>query len=168
MKRGFQVLQPGLEPLSFLQEEPAEFLAQLDKLAVALAGVEADRVLQLAVADAAVVEGPRLALSDVVATIHSTLIVDAVPDAEHVTDLMGHHLAGTVKHQVITLLWRLHFISVKFWRIPMKAKYTGLRHYISEPKHKAECIIRVYILCGYRNNAYGPWVLRFVNSKQPA
>ena len=104
MKRGFQVLQPRLEPLSFLQEEPAEFLAQLDKLAVALAGVEADRVLQLAVADAAVVEGPRLALSDVVATIHSTFIVDAVPDAKHVTDLMGHHLAGTVKHQVITLL----------------------------------------------------------------
>ena len=107
-------LEPRLKPLALLTEQPSELLTHFDDLAVALARIESDGVLQLAVADAAVVEGPRLTLPDVVAPVHPALVVDAVADAEHVPDLMRHHLACTVQHQVFSLFWGTYFIPIEF------------------------------------------------------
>ena len=63
-----------------------------------------------------------------VAPVHPALIVDTVPDAEHVPDLVGHDLAGTEEHQILCLLGSGHLIPVEFWRISIEAKNACLGH----------------------------------------
>ena len=64
----------------------------------------------------------------VIAPVHSAFIVDAVPDAEHVPDLVGHDLAGTEEHQVLGFVSTGDLIPVKFWRIPIEAENTCMSH----------------------------------------
>ena len=66
-----------------------------------------------------------------VAPVHPAFIVDAVSDAEHVPDLVGHDLAGTEEHQVLCLLCSGDLIPVEFWRVPIEAENACLSHDIS-------------------------------------
>lgn len=113
-ERGLQISQPHLKPLHFLIEQATKLFANFDYFTVPLAWVEPDGILQFPVAYAAIVERSRLALLNVIASVHPTFIVDAVTDAEHVPNLMSHHFACAVQHQVFTFFIRTYFIPVKF------------------------------------------------------
>ena len=110
-----------------------------------------------------------MALFQVVATIHTTFIVDAVSDPEHMSDFMSHYLACSVQHQVLGLFLRADSIPVEFWRIPIKTEDTRLGHHVGEPEDKAKtAFLRVNISCGDAQDTYRFWVGGLKDSEKPA
>ena len=55
--------------------------------------IEVARELELAQAHRAQMQGLGIVLLEVVRTVHEAVVVDAVPDSEHVPDLVAHQQA---------------------------------------------------------------------------
>jgi hypothetical protein len=90
------------------------FLIECLERGVAGNGIEAGGVVDFAKAEGAEVEWAGVHFLEVVRAIEIAFMIDAVADAEHVPNLMRHHLACTVQHQVFSLFWGTYFIPIEF------------------------------------------------------
>lgn len=124
-------------------------------------------MLELSEAYHAVVEWPRLALLNVIAPVHPALVVGAMPDSEHVPDLMSHDFTCSIKHEVLTFLCRSDLITIELRTVAMETKDTSLSHHIGETENESEGLIRVDIFCCHCYNTDCSWILRFIDSEQP-
>ena len=160
------LLPPLLKPHPLLPKPAAKLPTHLPQPLIPLTNIKPNSLLHLPQAHHTKMQGSSLALFEVVGAIHAALIVDAVSQAKHMSDLVDHNLTSSEEDEVFWVCWGVHLVSIKIDLVTQKRENPYLCHNIG----KAEEPVMFFDIDVSIGNAYDAdcsRVLRHVYSEHP-